>query len=115
MLIDMRTYTCRPGTLKAHLALYEKEGWATQCRHLGEPVLYAVTETGPQNSYVHAWAYASAEDRATRRAAMQADPAWQAFLQRSTEAGYLVSQENRLLTPTSFFRPGGRIVEQPAP
>ena len=26
MLLDVRTYTCRPGTIKAHLALYAKMG-----------------------------------------------------------------------------------------
>jgi NIPSNAP len=105
MLFDMRIYTCRPGTLKAHLALYEKEGMQAQRRHLGDPYLYCITETGPQNSFIHVWAYASAADRAERRAAMQADPEWIAYLQRSAEAGYLVTQENRLLTPASFFDP----------
>jgi hypothetical protein len=32
------------------------------------------------------------------------DPEWQAFLKLSAEAGYLVAQENRLLTPAPFFR-----------
>lgn len=107
MLFDMRTYTCRPGTMKAHLSLYEEEGFPTQRRHLGDPVLYGITETGPQNSYVHVWAYASAQDRADRRAAMQADPAWSAYLKRSAEVSYLIGQENRLLVPASFFQPGG--------
>ena len=105
MLFDMRTYTCRPGTLNAHLQLYEREGLATQIRHLGEPFLYGLTETGPLNTYVHVWAYASAQDRADRRAAMQADPAWSAYLKSSGEAGYLISQENRLLVSAPFFRP----------
>ena len=26
MLLDVRTYTCRPGTIKKHIALYEKMG-----------------------------------------------------------------------------------------
>lgn len=104
MLFDLRTYTCRPGTVKKHLELYAEEGFAVQSQHLGTPLLYAVTESGPQNSYVHIWAYDSADDRALRRAALQADPEWQRYLKRSAEAGYLVSQENRLLTPTSFFR-----------
>lgn len=105
MLFDMRTYTCRPGTLKAHLSLYEQEGFSAQSRHLGDPYFYGITETGPPNSYVHVWAYESAQDRADRRAAMQAAPEWNAFLKRSAEAGYLVAQENRLLVPAPFFRP----------
>ncbi len=27
MLYDVRTYTCRPGTLKRHLALYAEHGF----------------------------------------------------------------------------------------
>ena len=43
MLFDVRTYTCRPGMVKAHLALYEKEGYPVQSRHLGRPLLYGTT------------------------------------------------------------------------
>lgn len=102
MLLDVRTYTCRPGTIKAHLEIYEKYGFAPQKRHLGEPLAYLVTETGPINTYIHIWVYESAADRETKRAAMQADPDWQAYLKRSAEAGYLINQENRLMTPASF-------------
>jgi hypothetical protein len=105
MLFDMRTYTCRPGTLPKHMALYEQAGLAPQTRALGEPYLYGITETGPINSYVHIWAYESAADRAEKRAAMLADPEWKAFMQKSADAGYLMTQENRLLVPASFFKP----------
>lgn len=107
MLYDHRTYTCRPGTIKAQLELYAEHGWEVQKRHLGEPVLYGLTETGNVNSYVHVWAYKDAADRATRRAAMQADPAWQLYLQKSAEAGYLVGQENKILADVPFFSARG--------
>lgn len=103
MLFDMRTYVCRPNLMRKHLEMYSQHGFEAQRRHLGEPLLYATTETGIQNSFVHVWAYDSAQDRADRRAAMQADPAWQAYTAMSAEAGYLFSQENRLLVPASFF------------
>ena len=80
MIFDHRTYTVKPGTLPKQLELYEKHGKAPQERHLGKPLLYGVTETGPINSYVHVWVYENAADRERRRAAMQADPEWQAFL-----------------------------------
>jgi len=102
MLIDHRTYVCRPGTIKAHLALYEKAGFPVQRKHLGEPLLYAGTETGDPNSYVHVWVYDSAGDRETKRKALQADPAWIDYLNQSREAGYLVSQQNKLLVPLPF-------------
>ncbi len=64
-----------------------------------------MTETGPLNTYVHVWAYENAADRERRRAAMQADPEWQAFLKLSGEAGYLIQQENKILTAAPFFEP----------
>ncbi|MEM7633173.1 MAG: NIPSNAP family protein [Pseudomonadota bacterium] len=105
MIYDLRTYVCRPGTIKKHMKLYEEHGWAAQCRNLGYPAVYGAVETGNVNSYVHIWAYDSAADRAEKRAAMAADPDWQAYLQLSAEAGYLVSQSNSILTPASFFQP----------
>ena len=102
MLLDHRTYVCRPGTLKKQMALYQEHGWAAQTEHLGMPLAYLTTETGDVNCYVHIWVYEDAADRARRRAAMQADPAWAAFLQRSADAGYLVKQENKLMSPVSF-------------
>lgn len=105
MIFDHRTYTVKPGTLAKQLALYEEHGRGPQERHLDKPIFYAVTETGGLNTYVHVWAYDSAADREKRRSAMQADPEWQAFLAKSAEAGHLISQENKLMTPVSWFRP----------
>ena len=105
MLYDVRTYVCRPGTIKAHLAIYAEHGYDVQRKHLGEPVVYLQTETGNVNSYIHIWAYQDAQDRAQRRAAMQADPKWVAYVKLSGEAGYLVSQNNQLMTPVSFVSP----------
>lgn len=102
MLLDVRTYTCRPGTIKLQLELYEKYGFEPQKRHLGEPFAYLITETGPINSFIHIWAYENADDREKKRAAMQADPDWQAYIKKSGEAGYLDSQANQLMTPASF-------------
>lgn len=103
MIFDHRTYTCKPGTVPLQLALYDKHGKGPQEKHLGKPVLYGITETGPINTYIHVWAYNDAADRATRRAAMQADPDWQAFLSMSAEAGHLIAQENRILTAAPWF------------
>lgn len=107
MIYDHRTYTCRPGTIAKHLKLYAEYGWQVQRRHLGDPVVYAMTETGDVNAYVHIWRYDDVADRAEKRARLQADPEWQAYLQKSAEAGYLVSQVNRILTPVPFFNPQG--------
>lgn len=102
MLLDVRTYTCRPGTIRKQVELYEQYGFKPQTRHLGQPFAWLITETGPLNTYTHIWVYESAADRETKRAAMNADPDWQDYLRRSAEAGYLVAQENRLMTPAPF-------------
>ncbi len=103
MIYDHRTYTCRPGTVKKQFELYVQLGYEPQRKHLGEPLLYAATETGDINSFVHIWAYESAAERERKRAAMQADPDWQAYIQKSGEAGYLIKQENKILMDAPFF------------
>jgi len=103
MLLDVRTYRCKPGRIKAQLALYEKLGKVPQSRHLGAPIAFLTTETGNPNEYVHIWMYEDAADRERRRAAMQADPNWQAFLTASAELGALEYQENKLMKPVDFY------------
>ena len=109
MLLDVRTYACRPGMIKRHLALYAEYGKPPQTRHLGEPLAYLTTETGDPNEYMHIWVFESAADREARRAAMWQDPDWLEYIRRSAELGALVSQHNKLMTPVDFFnfaRPG---------
>ncbi len=108
MLYDVRTYTCRAGTIKKHLALYAEYGYAVQSRHLGTPLAYMQTETGNVNSYVHIWVYENAADREAKRAALQKDPEWAGYLSKSAEAGYLISQNNSLMTDVPFFKPQAR-------
>ena len=103
MLLDVRTYTCRPGMIKKHLALYDQLGKGPQTRHLGQPLAYLQTETGNVNQYLHIWVYEDAADREKRRAAMQADPDWIAYTVESAKLGALDVQENRLMKPVDFF------------
>ena len=102
MLVDHRTYTVKPGTMAKQMALYQEYGLVPQKRHLGEPLAYLIAESGELNTYVHIWVYKDAADRATKRAAMQADPDWQVFMRKNAEAGYLIKQENKLMTPAPF-------------
>jgi hypothetical protein len=102
MIVDMRTYTMVPGRLKAFLALYEAEGLPVQLRHLGKPIGYFTTEIGTKNQVVHLWGYESMADREQRRNAMEADPAWAAYRQKSAASGNLQYQENKILKSVSF-------------
>jgi hypothetical protein len=104
MLLDVRTYTCKPGTIKTHLKLYEEKGKPVQSKHLGQPLLFATTETGNPNEYTHIWVYKSADDREKKRAAMWADPDWVNYTRESAQLGALESQQNKLLKPVDFYQ-----------
>jgi NIPSNAP len=102
MLLDHRTYTVRVGTLRKQLALYEKNGFESQKRHFGEPLAWLVSETGDVNTYIHIWVYENAEDRNRKRAALFKDPEWLKYLDKNAEAGYLIKQESKLMSPAPF-------------
>lgn len=104
MIFDHRTYTCKPGSIKAHIELYKAMGFAPQSRLLGPPVLWATTEVGDINSFIHVWAYTDLADRTAKRAAMWADPEWLAYVKASGELGALVSQTNIILNAANFFK-----------
>jgi hypothetical protein len=103
MLLDVRTYTCKPGTIKKHLALYATKGAAPQSKNLGQPVAFMTTETGNPNQYIHIWKYENAGDREAKRAALWADPDWLAYTQESAVLGALEAQENKLMVPVDFY------------
>jgi hypothetical protein len=105
MIIDHRTYTVRPGTLPEYVRLYETIGYPVQTKHLGQPVgWYVASDIGPLNQIVHLWRYTDLADRARRRAAMQADPEWQAFVAQASQL--LVTMENKILTQPPFVTNG---------
>ena len=102
MLVDVRTYRCRPGTINAHLGLYEDCGKAPQYRCLGTPLAFLRGESGDPNEYVHIWVYENAGDREAKRAKLWSDPDWLAYTRKSAELGALERQNNKLMVPTSF-------------
>ena len=59
-------------------------------------------ETGDVNSYVHIWIYEDAADRNRKRTALFNDPEWLAYLEKSGEAGYVIKQESKLMSPAPF-------------
>ena len=105
VLLDVRTYRTLPGRVAAQLELYKKYGYPVQLRYMGEPLCYAVAETGELNTYTHVWVYESAADREAKRAKMAADPDWKVFLAENAKAGHIVEQKNCLMVPTAFSPP----------
>lgn len=105
MIIDHRTYEIKAGCLHKFLELYGTHGYPVQVKHLGEPVgYYSSGDIGVLNQIVHLWQYESLADREEKRSRMQADPAWQAYLAKSAEAGYTVRQENKILRAAPFWK-----------
>ncbi len=103
MIVDLRIYTCLPNRLADFVTLYEREGWAIQLKHLKDCVGWYTTIEGELNTVVHMWGYPDQGERERRRAAMAADPAWAAYLQKVAATGALVKMQNRIIRPTPFF------------
>lgn len=103
MIVDLRIYTCAPNKMADFVALYEKEGWPLQQKHLGNCVGWYTTIEGELNTVVHMWGYQDQADRERRRNAMAADPAWGGYLQKVAALGALVKMQNRIVKPAPFF------------
>ncbi|MDE0511395.1 MAG: NIPSNAP family protein [Gammaproteobacteria bacterium] len=102
MIIDHRTYTFLPGTLKRWLAKYETEGLPIQKKHLGEFLGLFTTEVGNLHQVVFMWGYESMGDRERRRAKMETDPEWQKFIEEIWSMGIIQVQEIKFLRPAPF-------------
>ena len=100
MILDERTYTIQPAHVRDYLDLYVAEGMTIQVGHLGDLLGWFTTDCGIVNQVVHIWRYADLGDRERRRAAMEADLAWQAF--RAKAAPWVVQMQSRILRPTTF-------------
>jgi hypothetical protein len=101
MYVEERMYTLHIGKAPEYLKLYEAEGMAAQTRHLPNMVGYYMNEVGAQNLIVHLWAYEDLNQRERCRAALFADPAWQAYLPKIRTL--IVSQETRIMKCAPFF------------
>lgn len=99
MYIEIRTYRLRNGAIPAYLAAVA-EGIAIQKRHLGTLIGYYASEIGPINEIVHIWAFASLDERDARRARLNADPDWIAFLPRIRDL--IEAAENKIMKPAAF-------------
>ncbi|PIP01393.1 NIPSNAP family protein [Pleomorphomonas carboxyditropha] len=105
MILDERTYSIEPAHVGTYLDLYVDEGMAIQVGHLGTLVGWFTQDIGAVNDVVHIWQYDDLADRQRRRAAMEADPAWQAF--RAKAAPLVQAMRSRILKPTWFSPLGG--------
>lgn len=100
MILEQRDYHVTTGKLAELVRLYETEGIAIQQEYLGGFVGAFTTDIGALSTYTSLWRYDSFAEREERRARLQTDESWKAFLARIQPL--IHTQANRILVPTSF-------------
>jgi hypothetical protein len=100
VIVEERTYHVHTGKLNDVVRLYAEEGTEVQQRHLGNLIGAFTVDIGDLSSIVQLWGYDSLGEREQRRARLQADETWKAFLKRLTPL--IHTQRNRILVPTAF-------------
>ena len=100
MIVEQRDYHVFTGKLNELVTLYETEGIELQQRYLGNLLGVFTTDIGALSTYTSMWGYESFAQREERRAKLQADDTWKAFLGKIQPL--IHTQQNRILVPTSF-------------
>ena len=100
MIVEERTYHVFTGKLAEAVRLYDEEGTELQQRILGNLIGAFTVDIGDLSSIVQLWGYDDFAERERRRAQLQADETWKAFLTRLTPL--IHTQKSRILVPTSF-------------
>ena len=100
MIVEERTYHIHTGRLPEVVRLYEEEGIAIQQELLGNLIGWFTVDVGELSSVVSMWGYESHAERERRRAELQRDERWRAFLAKLQPLVH--TQRNRILVPTSF-------------
>jgi hypothetical protein len=75
-LIDLRTYSFRPGGLQAFLPVCEADGLPRQRVHCGHLVFHGVSVSGRLHQLVQAWAYADHDAYEAGQKALFDDEQW---------------------------------------
>ena len=100
MIVEERTYHVFTGKLAEVVRMYETEGTQIQQRILGNLIGAFTVDIGDLSSIVQLWGYDDFAERERRRAELQADATWKAFLSRLTPL--IHTQRSRILVPTTF-------------
>jgi len=100
VIVEERTYHIHTGKLAEIVRLYGDEGISIQEEILGNLLGWFTVDVGELSSIVSLWGYEGHGERERRRAALQADPRWQAFLSKIQPL--IHTQRNRIMVPTPF-------------
>ena len=100
MIVEQRDYHVITGKLNELVKLYETEGIELQQSYLGNLLGVFTTDIGALSTYTSLWGYDDFAQREERRAKLQADEQWKAFLAKIQPL--IHTQQNRILVPTAF-------------
>jgi hypothetical protein len=94
-LVDHRIYTITLRKMPEFLEVFNRLAMPILMQTLGHPVGFYTSLVGPQNQFVHLWAYDSLADYERRCQARDTHPDFPAYLQAS--AHLITAQETRLI------------------
>lgn len=94
-LVDHRIYTIALRKMPEFLEVFNRMAMPVLMETLGHPVGMYVSLVGPQNQFVHLWAYDSLADYEQRARARDTHPDFPAYLAAS--AHLITAQETRLI------------------
>ena len=94
-IIDHRIYTIALRKMPEFLDVFNRLAMPVLMETLGHPLGFYTSLVGPQNQFVHLWAYDDLADYEQRSRARDAHPAFPAYLAAS---GHLITaQKTRLI------------------
>ena len=100
MIIEMRTYSIKPGELHNFINIYDKEIRQIHKKILGNQIGFFYTEIGNVNEVVHLYGYDSYEDRQLRREVLSKNPEFKVYIGKVQDL--IVDMKNQLMSPASF-------------
>ena len=100
MIIEMRTYTIKPGELQNFINIYDKEIREIHTKVLGNQIGFFYSEFGKLNQIIHLYGYDNYEDRSKRRKELGDNDLFKKYVLKV--ADLIISQDNQVLLPTKF-------------
>jgi len=100
VIVEQRDYHAYTGKLRQLVGLYADEGIELQKSHLGTLLGAYTTDVGALSTLTSLWAFEGWDDRAERRARLQEDERWQAFLAKIQPL--IHTQQSRIMIPTPY-------------
>tara|TARA_B100000029_G_scaffold47716_1_gene43745 strand:- start:168 stop:482 length:315 start_codon:yes stop_codon:yes gene_type:complete len=102
MIIELRTYTIKPGEVQNFINIYDKEIREIHTKILGNQLGFFYTEIGNVNEVVHLYGYENFEDRQKRRMILSKTPEFQSYVVKVKNL--IVDMKNQLMKPTDFSK-----------